>query len=507
VARTPFWSPDSRAIAFFADNRLKTIAASGGPPHTLCDDVGLGGGGTWNRAGIIVFATESAVLTRVSAAGGECTALTKPQPDNGRPMPVFLPDGDHFLYVVNGTDEARRGLYVASLGDASGRRLQPDPSGAVFVPNAPGSSGGRLLFVREQTLMARTFDTTSLELSGDPVTVVNQVSFSNAPPQIAASADTNGTVVYLTNGRPERQLTWYDRSGTERGRAAMTGSGPATAVSLAPDGKRVAFRRTDAQGLFSLWVQDLQRDQEIRVTTPPLSPGPAVWTPDGQAVVFRATGAGADGIYIRNVNGGNETMLLEGSNSWVPSDWSRDHHSLVYTEVNPKTGADIWLLTDPSKPSAELKSVPLLRTPATESQGQISPDGKWLAYVSNESGTSQVYLRPFGGPSTGSDTRWQVSSINGTEPRWRADGKELFFLTGTGQQAKVMAVPVGAAPNPAGTPTPLFEFQSLGTIVQSNAFRYSPAADGQRFLVNAYATPVQPSIEVILNWGSTSSDK
>jgi len=422
-------------------------------------------------------------------------------------MPVFLPDGDHFLYVVNGTDEARRGLYVASLGDASGRRLQADPSGAVFVPNAPGSSDGRLLFVREQTLMARTFDTTSLELSGEPVTVANQVSFNNAPPQIAASADTNGTVVYLTNGRPERQLTWYDRSGTERGRAAMTGSGPATAVSLAPDGKRIAFRRTDAQGLFSLWVQDLQRDQEIRVTAPPLSPGPAVWTPDGQAVVFRATGAGADGIYIKNVNGGNETMLLPGSNSWAPSDWSRDHHSLVYTEVNPKTGADIWLLADPSKPSAELKSVPLLRTPATESQGQISPDGKWLAYVSNESGRSQVYLRPFGGLSSGSDTRWQVSSVNSTEPRWRADGKELFFLTGAGQQAKVMAVLIGPAPNPTGTPAPLFEFQSLGTIVQSNAFRYSPAADGQRFLVNAYATPVQPSIEVILNWGSTSSDK
>ena len=146
----------------------------------------------------------------------------------------------------------------------NGRRLLADRSSAVFVPNGPGSSQGRLLFVREQTLMAQTFDATSLQLSGEPVTVANQVSFTNAPPQIAASADTNGTVVYLTNGRPERQLIWYDRSGKERGRAADDGSGPATAVSLAPDGKRVAFRRTDAQGLFSLWVQDLERNQETR---------------------------------------------------------------------------------------------------------------------------------------------------------------------------------------------------------------------------------------------------
>ena len=236
--------------------------------------------------------------------------------------------------------------------------------------------------------------------------------------------------MYLANGRPDRQLVWYDRSGTERGRAAMIGSGTGTAVSLAPDGKRVAFRRTDAQGVSSLWMQDLERNQETRLTTPPLSPGAAVWSPDGQRVAFSATGPGGQGIYIKNVNGGTEAMLLPGSNPLTVSDWSRDDHWLVYTENNPKTGADIWLLADPSKPSAEPKPVPLLRTPSIESQGQISPDGKWLAYVSNESGTAQVYLRPFGGCLLPPDTTWQVSnsSVGGIEPRWRADGKELFYL-------------------------------------------------------------------------------
>jgi serine/threonine protein kinase len=511
TARTPFWSPDSRTIAFFADRKLKTVAASGGIPQTLCDDVGIGAGGTWSRSGAILFATDAGVLTRVSPVGGACTALTKPEPGLvERGIPLFLPDGDHFLYVLNGTDEARRGLYVASLGDPNGRRLLTDPSSAVFVPNGPGLNQGRLLFVREQTLMGQPFDAASLQLSGEPVTVADHVSFTATPPQIAVSADTNGTLMYLANSRPERQMVWYDRSGIELGRAAMTGQG--RGVSLAPDGKRVVFERTDAQGLMSglesLWAQDLELNRETRLTSPPLSSGSAVWSPDGQRVAFYGTRAGAQGIYVKNVNSGKEDLLLAGSNPLVPSDWARDDHSLVYTELNPKTGADIWLLADPSKPSADRKPVPLLRTPSLESQGQISPDGKWLAYVSNESGAEQVYLRPFAGAAPTSDTKAQVSTVQGREPRWRGDGKELFYLESTGNRRfKMMSVPIGTATNPAGTPKLVFEFQSNSTVVEANEFLYSPAADGQRFLINVFATDEQPSLEVILNWGRTASGK
>ena len=510
TARTPFWSPDSRTIAFFVERRLKTVMASGGPPVTLCENTGTGHGGTWNRAGTIVFATEAGVLNRVSAAGAQCTELAKPEPGVQRQIPVFLPDGDHFLYVLQTTDEARRGVYVASLGDPNGRRLLADPTSAMFVPNGPGSNQGRLLFVREQTLMAQAFDATPLQLSGDPVMVADPVSFTASQPQIAVSADTNGTLMYLVNGRPERQMVWYARSGTELIRAAMTG-GQGGAVSLAPDGERVAFRRSDARGLLSLWMQNLERNQETFLTRPPLSPGAPVWSPDGQRVAYSATGAGAPAIYIKNVNGGKEEILLQGTNPQAPSDWSRDDHWLVYTENNPKTGADIWLLLDPSKPSADRKSVKLLGESFNESQGQISPDGKWLAYYSDESDTGQIYLRPFNGISPASETKWQLSTsgVASLEPRWSADGKELFYLEivrGT-RRIKLMSVSIGAVPKPAGTPKLLFEFQSLTTVPQANVFAYSPAADGQRFLINVYATEAQPSLEVILNWGKTAGSR
>ena len=193
AARTPFFSADSRNIAFFGDRKLKTAAASGGPPRTLCEGVGLGGGGTWNRAGEIVFATEAGALLRVSAEGGPCTELTKPEQGLRRTIPVFLPDGEHFLYVASSLDEARRGVFVASLGDPIGRRLLADQSSAIFVPNGPGANQGHLLFVREQALMAAAFDAASRQLSGEPVTVARPVSFTNATPQMPPSPTLAGT--------------------------------------------------------------------------------------------------------------------------------------------------------------------------------------------------------------------------------------------------------------------------------------------------------------------------
>ncbi len=509
AARTPFWSPDSRTIAFFADRKLKTVAASGGPPQTLCEDTGLGGGGTWNGEGTIVFSPDFYVIHRVAATGGACTQLTKPEPGVGRDLPVFLPDGEHFLYVLSTTDEARQGLYVASLADPNGRRLLADRSSAVFVPEGSGSIRGHLLFLREQTLMAQPFNVTSQQLSGDPFALAEQASFTNTPPQVAASTGLNGTVVYLANGKPDQQLVWYDRAGKELGRAAMTGSW-GSSVSLAPDGKRVAFVRGDQQNGV-LWLQDLERNSEARLVLPPLVSGAAVWSPDGQRVAFRATGAGVDAMYLKGASGGKEEILLRGTSPMYPSDWSRDGRWLVYTEDNPKTGADLWLLFDPANPSADRKPVPLLRTPSVESQGQISPDGKWLAYTSTESSNlREVYLRPFAGASPVPDTKWQVSAgAQGRVPRWRADGKELFYVeavTGSSRH-RMMSVPIGAAPNPVGTPKPLFEFRGLAWITQENRFFYSPSADGQRFLVSAYATDPQTSLEIILNWSKTVSAK
>jgi Tol biopolymer transport system component len=261
--------------------------------------------------------------------------------------------------------------------------------------------------------------------------------------------------------------------------------------------------------LVSRWLQDLERNQETRLTTPPNSPGAPIWSPDGQRIAFVGTIGGVRALYTKNVNGGTEEVLLQSStNPRALSDWSRDDRWLVFTETDPKTGADIWLLADPSTRSADRKTVALLHTPASESQGQISPDGKWLAYLSDESGTYQVYLRPFAGAAPAPDIKWQVSTVRGFEPRWRADGKELFYLEPvTVTRYKVMSVPFSAGPNPAGTPKMLFEFQALVTVPQANVFLYSPSANGQRFLINVYATEAQPSLEVILNWGRTPSGK
>jgi serine/threonine protein kinase len=475
-ARTPFWSPDSRTIAFFSDGKLKTVVASGGPPQTLCDDVGTGGGGTWNGDGAILFATEAATLNRVAATGGACTVLTKAEPGFRPRVPVFLPDGEHFLYLVETPDDARRGLYAASVAEPRGRRLLSDPSSAVFVPNGPGTNQGRLLFVREQALMAQAFDATSLQLSGDPVTVAEQVSFTSTQSQIAASAGMNGSVVYLTDSRPDRQLVWYERSGKEAGRAALLGQG--SGVSLAPDGKRVAFLRSDGQSVPALWLQDLERNQETRVPTPPLSPFTAfVWSPDSQRVAFRATGTGVDAIHVKNVNGGTEEILLQGTSPLSPSDWARDGRWLVYTDNNAKTAADIWLLPNPSSGPASSKPMPLLVTPFVESQGQISPDGTWLAYTSNESGRYEVYVVPFATPGAG---KWAVSTNGGSTPRWSHRGNELFYIDA---RSHLVAARVTSSPSFAVQSTQVLF--NTSDFVQTSLSRrnYDVSADDQRFLM------------------------
>ena len=356
--------------------------------------------------------------------------------------------------------------------------------------------------------MAQTFDAASFELSGEPKPVANHVGSTNNSFQIAASVSDDGTLAYLANARLDRQMVWYDRAGAEVGRAPATGVQYA-AVSLSPDGKRVLFLRADPQGRSALWVDDLERNQEVRLTNPRLLASAAVWSPDGQRFAFSSNPNAQDrGIFAKTVNGGAEQTILKGGNNPVAvSDWSRDGRWIVYSETDAKSGSDIWLLPYGGDATAA-KPIPLLRTTTNESQGQLSPDGKWLAYASNDGeATQHVYLRAFNGSAPLSDTKWQVSlsRANGRQPRWRADGKELFYLEfrSDGSRLKIMSVAIAAGSNPAGTPKPLFEFRSLITVEGANVFAYSPSADGQRFLVDAFATDVQPSLEVISNWAGS----
>jgi len=495
-ARGPFWSPDSKSIGFFADGKLKTMPATGGPPQILCDGTGTEADGTWNRDGVILFSENKTggALRRVNAAGGACTAVTKPEGDSSQDFPDFLPDGKHFVYFVDYGDEAKRGIYVASLDNPTPRRLlSDDVSGARFAPSTTGKKYGYLLFLRGSTLMAQPFNTETLQLAGDVFPVGTDISldFNN---DIAASASASGILVYGANLSPLTwQLIWLDRSGRELSKVGSIQE--EFDVALSPDGKAAATMRGDDQ---AIWLYDLQRGGETHFTSPALSCLGPVWSPDGSAIAF---GAGK-GLYFQDAAGGSkEELLLENENPKAPSDWSRDGRYLVYTEANPKGLAEIWYLPDPLNKSSKRMPVKFQGTEAGESQGQLSPDGRWLAYVSYGSGEEDLFVRPFpSGPGL-----WKVSTraAGNREPRWRRDGKELFFLESGTPTEHLMSVAVQSGPHgefKAGTPQALFEFRAIGNVPEENTFLYSPSADGQRFLVHVIPGDAVPTVNVVTNW-------
>jgi Tol biopolymer transport system component len=499
TARAPFWSPDSRTIAFFSrvERKLKTIPASGGVAQTLCDHLeDSDASGTWNGDGTILF-SHRGQLMRALSSGGSCSAVAGADRGVARFYPVFLPDGDHFVYAQTGPDELQTGLFVASLRDGGGKRLLPDETGALFAPDASGSKDGRLLFGRGQALMAAAFDTEALALKSDPAVVADHVS-AVGNGMVAASVDAIGTLMYLRNGRPDRQLAWLDRAGAPIGRSIPL-SAFASAVSLSPDGRRAAFAR-ESSGRRALWVRDFQTSQDVFVRSTPVAVG---WSPDSQRLAFGAASGSTFGIFVRNASGGLEQQIVGTDHVAQVSDWSHDGRWIVYSEIDPRTGSDVWLLPAPTSDVHAPKAIPLIRTAAAESQAQLSPDGKWLAYTSEEAGTQHVYVRPFSATPPLPEAKWQVSSAFGREPRWRADSRELYYLesaTMATRRFRLTAVPIAAGATPVGRAIPLFDVATSTTLPPANVFVYAPAPNGQQFLVDMTASDGQPTLDVILNW-------
>jgi hypothetical protein len=455
---------------------------------------------------VILFSpSQGSPILRVSSEGGSPVAATKltESPNaaviRGHSWPWFLPDGRHFLYVFVGYRGDRGGSEVR-LGSLEGG----DSVGIVQLRSAypvAFSTEGYLLFVREG-LVAQAFDPGSGHLSGEPVPfsdpVGPQIGAQFALGQIAAqyapfSVSQAGTLVFGGPGIASGlELTWFDRTGKELGRV---GSHRAYRdASISPDGKRVAGQINEEIGIGDLWLLDLERNIESRFTFQPASRLNPIWSPDGTRIVFASNQEGFYQLFARRSDGtGPEERLLKTSGQDVPTDWSADGRLIVYEERDSRTGKrDLWMLpmTGDQKPSL------YLQTPFDEFQAQFSPDGKWMAYGSDESGRWEIYVQPI--PASGG--KWQISNSGGTQPRWRHDGRELFYLS---MDEKIMSVDVKLAPLPEfGAPKAMFPVRILQNAFGTDEF--VPTPDGQRFLAtNAVNTgQTQNAMTVLLNWAS-----
>jgi Tol biopolymer transport system component/predicted Ser/Thr protein kinase len=474
-----FWSPDSRYIGFFSEGKLKKVAVSGGPAETLCNAT-YAGGGTWNSKGAIVF-SQTGGLASVSADGGEARALTKVDSTRGESshvLPRFLPDGKHFLYVVLGSKPENTGIYVGSL-DSSSR-----PVRLLNASSQVEYSSGHLLFVRGNILEAQPFDADRLQLTGDAFPVAEPIGNNPVNGRAALGASPNGVLVYRAYSGTS-QLAWVDRARKQL--ATMGESSPSTHFSLSADEKHAAVT---ANG--DLWLVDLARGTKSRLTFGNLVGEASAWSPDGSRVYFSGNQGGAQGLYQKaSDSSGNEELLLRKDGAF-PIDVSHDGKFLLYQQAETQTATDLWILPL----LGERQPKPFLQSRFDETEGQFSPDGRWIAYVSNETGREEVYVQPF----LGAGGKWQVSAAGGEQPRWRRDGKEIFYVSA----GKLMAVDVKTEPQfKAGQPRVLFEDPI--TLPNHNwaagGNHYAVSADGKRFLVLKQTNAVQDTpLTVVVNW-------
>jgi serine/threonine protein kinase/Tol biopolymer transport system component len=494
----PAWSPDSQWIAFMADGSLKKIDAAGGAPQTLAPYSNPASGISWSRQDVILYGS-AGVINRISASGGEAspvTAIDTQQGELGQARPHFLPDGKRFLYFRLMPKADRSGVYIGSL-DAKAtaqdpKRFLDSPAGVIYVPSTAGN--GLLLFLRGQALMAQPFDFGRLQLTGRAVQLADQVS-TNLYDGLFSASDT-GVLAYAATGGSNRQLTWYDREGKVLGHVGDPAA--RDEMALSPDGTRVAEGRADERGTWVVWMLDLARGANTRLTFESGGAGNAVWSPDGTQIVYAPGGGSAADLYRKAANGAVQgELLLHSEENKAPLDWSRDGRYLLFMQVGKKTSGDLWVLPM----QGEQKPFPYLATPFAETQGRFSPDGRWVVYASNESGTKEIYVQPF--PlSTGG--KWPVSTGGGSQPRWSPDGKELFYLAPDSMLMEVSVNTNGGTFQP-GVPKPLFRVPILGGTGGGPgvAWRWDISPDGKRFLINTTLEDTAASpVTIVLNWQS-----
>jgi serine/threonine protein kinase len=489
-AQEPFWSPDSRTVAFFADRKLKKVAIGGASEVQVIADMAAGGngagGGTWTTGDVILFAPGiEGPLNRVLSSGGGQTGVTtldRARHEAGHFWPQFLPDGRHYLFEVLGPEKS--GLYLAALDSNERTRLVGWTS--MLDNTMPRYADGYLLYTQKQSLVAHPFDVQRRQLHGEPVRIVDGIDVQG--PGLSAFSVTDTTLAFRESARIASQLTWIDR----RGQAVATLGAPTVSQghAISPDGRQVLATMRDEKDLRdppTLWLLDTTRGVSTRVTSGEYAESP-VWSPDSKRIAYAAAIDSPPNVYVRNADGsGSGQRLFTSRNQSYPTDWSRDGAFIVGHSVSPDTGADIWKLE-----VATRKLTPLIQSQFNESNARISPDGRWLTYTSNETGRNEVYVTRFPEP-TG---KLRVSTDGGVLPRWSADGRELFYRDGGGTLWSARVTADGSELR-VGMPEKLF---TLDALRLAGIVNWAPAPDG-RFLVDLpVGDTTTPPITIVVKW-------
>jgi Tol biopolymer transport system component len=508
-----FWSPDSRFIAFHSEGKLKKIDVAGGPPVVLCDVASNSSiaGGSWNRDGVILFPQAGRIM-RVSASGGMPTPVTIAPQAGSNAFPAFLPDGKHFLYLIGSSNVDTAGMYLGSLDvkpeQQSTKRLIASSYQPAYVPFSDSSSGN-ILYLRDGTLMAQPFDAKRLQLAGEPVPIADQVSSFQG---LAAFTTSDNGVLAYRSGSSEglsMQLSWFDRAG----KATLTAAEPAQsgAVKVSPDGKRAAVVRTQSNNP-DIWIVDLATGASNRLTFDPAVDSNPLWSTDGSQIVWQSTRGGSWGIYRKASNGsGNEETLFKSDMfpNGALTDWTRDGRFVLFHATangdGKATKADVFALPVGPGTPADRQPIPVIQTGAAELGAYVSPDDRWVAYMSDESGKSELYVQAFAPGSkpgaTSVSGKWMVSKGSLGAARWRNDGKELVFLNTEGG---IMSVDVTTDQAfHASAPKLLFQLPRSVTALGGTTpgARMDATRDLQRFLITVPAqSRARPEFTVVLNW-------
>jgi DNA-binding winged helix-turn-helix (wHTH) protein/Tol biopolymer transport system component len=487
----PFWSPNSQLIAFTSNGTLQRVDLSGGPPVTICSDCNAAYGGTWNRDGVILITNRTTrTLIRLSVAGGEAKPLHPLATGEAAQMwPEFLPDGKHYLYLSLGKAPYQQGIYAASLDSNDRTFLVASNTNAAYLQS------GQLLFMRGSTLMVQAFDIGSLKLSGEPHPVADRIESGatrSTLPIATFAASPNGVLLWRHDNRSSpSSLKWFDRSGKPLGVVgeAADYSNPA----LSPDESKLAVSIRDPQTKTrDIWIFDLVRGGRTRLTFDPADDLDCIWSPDGKRIAFTSDRAGQRNLYWRLADGSGQDELLLGGKEGGRNlqDWSWDGKYLLYFDDQPP---HLYVLSL----NSDRKPVPFINTPFATQQAQFSPNDRWVAYRSPESGRNEVFVQGFNLDSSQPRGKWQISTEGGELPRWRGDGKELFFHFSDSFFA--VDVTTDGPALTAGIPKRLFDIPAVSA--SSTHGEYVVTRDGQRFLLTMQSDKaVAQPIEVVVNW-------